>query len=193
MDFELIHVGGIDETFRKMVQKEPALAEIMHANLSFGSTGFSLKLSMPGVTADEIRSFQTPGGIPFAFADEGGLLFGYAQFGPAIEIEFSYNARGLKDVPELWPNEQRKQSGGGEHWLMDMMLIESTTGQVLALRSGTLSPEVSRFCLDNIQRQLESGCIDSHRAGMLVANRTAKYPTIAQAMASCSVRCKTGD
>lgn len=192
MDFELIHVGGIDNTFKGMIEREPSLKQSMHANFGFSATGFSLRLSMPGVTPEEVRSFQSPGGIPFAFAEDEGLLFGYANFGPAIEVEFSYNARGLKDHPELWPKEQIKR-GEGEHWLIDMMLIEATTARVLALRSGTLSPEVSLFCLGNIQRQLEAGCISSQASAVTVLKREAKYPSISKAREACVVRCKTGD
>lgn len=191
-DFEIIQVGGVDQSFKRMMQSEPGLKDIMHANMSFSSTGFSLRLSMPDVTPFEIASFSAPGGVPFAFREEDGLLVGYAKFGDAIEIEFSYNARGLLNEPSLWPKEQMK-GVGGNHWLLDMILIEATTARVLAMRSGTLSPEVSIFCLDNIQRQLESGGIDSQTAQMALARLTARYPTITKAMQSCTVKCKTGD
>ena len=115
-----------------------------------------------------------------------------ARFGPALAFDCSYHghrmAEGTGDRSLPPPTEETSPELRA---LLSVILIEATTGVVLALRAATFAPEFTRALHKAIAEQA-AGAYDRVEHQRWAEALTARYTTL-ELWARCAMRCQGGD
>ena len=155
------------------------------------SGGHELRLFLGGATRHEVEAVRS-GPVQFGFFAEPEGLFLIARFGPTLSFDCSYHWHRMAEVTgdrTLPP--PAEETSPELRALLSVILIEATTGVVLALRAATFSPEFTRAIHRAIAGQA-AGTYDRVEHLRWAEALTARYTTL-ELWARCAMRCKGGD
>jgi hypothetical protein len=156
---------------------------------SFRLGGHELRIFLGGATRREVEAVRS-GPVEFGFfAEPEGLLL-IARFGSQLSFDCCFNwhrvAAEERTLPP--PSEETSREPRAS---ITIILVEATTGMVLALRGVTFSPEFTRALhraiADQAGAPYDRAAHDRWSDGM-VARHFAD-----QLWAECTMRCRGGD
>jgi hypothetical protein len=161
----------------------PELADFNHR-----SGGHELRIFLRSASPTEVKAVRA-GPVEFGFFAEPEGLFVVTRFGPTLSFDCSYQWHRVsaeeRTLPPAW-----EETSPELRALCTIILVEATTGVVLALRAITFSPEFTRSLHRAIAEQA-AGPYDrvAHERwadGMTALNSTALL------WAKCVMRCQGG-
>ena len=106
------------------------------------SGGHELRLFLGGATRHEVEAVRS-GPVQFGFFAEPEGLFLIARFGTRLSFDCSYNWHRLSADDRTLPPPSEETSPKLRA-ILTIILVEATSGVVLALRGVTFSPEFTR-------------------------------------------------
>jgi hypothetical protein len=166
----------------------PAWPDIEGADYNYRGEQHELRLFLAGVKAREITAVRD-GPIDFGLLVEPEGLFLITRFGDTMSFESSYHWFRLDPTERIEPpatEETRPELRA----LITIILVELTTGIVLALRAVTFSPEftraIHRAIRDQIDRPYNAATYERWTRVMM------RYETH-MLWNRCTVRCRGGE
>lgn len=173
-----------------MGERHPALSfphpEAVEYN--YHDAGHELRLIWRDPSAREIEAVRR-GAARFALYTHRDVVFFLYRFGemPWSDAPFSWHLvpEGRRRVPE--------RAGPETRALLQVQLIESRSGTVLALRTLTLSPEFTRLLHAAIRRQSEAPWPGRASYDAQLHEAYRRFPTSAQMAKNATARTKGGD
>jgi hypothetical protein len=161
------------------------------ADYNFCGGGHELRIFLGRATPEEVEAVRSgPAELGF-FAEPPGLVL-VARFGPALAFDGKYHWHRMAEVTgdrSLPP--PAEETSPALRALLSIILVEGTTGRVLALRAATFSPEFTRALHQAIADQA-AGAYDRVEHQRWAEALTARYTTH-QLWGRCSIRCRGGD
>jgi hypothetical protein len=160
------------------------------ADYKFRSGGHELRLFLARATRSEVEAIRS-GPVEFGFFAESMGLSLITRFGSRLSFDCSYHwqraaeATGDRTLPPAW-----EETSPELRALLAIILIEATSGVVLALRSVTFSPEFTR-AIDRAIADQAAGPYDPAGHREWVDGKTGRYSTD-QLWERCTTRCQGG-
>jgi hypothetical protein len=158
------------------------------ADYNYRSGGHELRIFLRAAARSEVEAVQS-GPVEFGFFAEPEGLFLITRFGPRLSFDCSYNwhrvAEGDRSLPP--PSEETSPELRA---LLTIILVEATTGVVLALRGVTFSPEFTRSLHRAIGDQVGAP-YDRAEHQRWAEGMTARLST-EQLWTRCTMRCQGG-
>ena len=153
------------------------------------SGGHELRLFLGGATRHEVEAVRS-GPVQFGFFAEPEGLFLIARFGTRLSFDCSYNWHRLSADDRTLPPPSEETSP--KLWaILTIILVEATSGIVLALRGVTFSPEFTGAIHRAIADQV--GAPYDRTAHERWANETTRRLSTHQLWGRCTMRCRGGD
>jgi len=142
-----------------------------------------LVIGLPQPTPDEVEAFQGPG--RFGLMKHRGITIYTLIFGSIICISTPYHASLLRrpEKPSL--------AGAGEHKLLTMCLVDAPTGEVIAIRTSTISPHVTAMLQQHVCQQVTNPISQNNFLGNF-QDWDSTYPT-PRSVIRASTWCRLGD
>jgi hypothetical protein len=158
------------------------------ADYKFRSGGHELRLFLGGATLEEVEAVRSCP-VEFGFFAEPMGLFLITRFGTRLSFDCSYN------WPRVSPDERTPPPPSEEtspelRAPITIILVEATTGVVLALRAVTFSPEFTRALHRAIADQV--GAPYDRAAHEAWADQTTTRFNTDQLWEKCTMRCQGG-
>ena len=153
------------------------------------SGGHELRLFLGGATRHEVEAVRS-GPVQFGFFAEPEGLFLIARFGTRLSFDCSYNWHRLSADDRTLPPPSEETSPKLRA-ILTIILVEATSGVVLALRGVTFSPEFTRAIHRAIADQV--GAPYDRTAHERWANETTRRLSTHQLWGRCTMRCRGGD
>jgi hypothetical protein len=160
------------------------------ADYNFRSGGHELRICLGRATPAEVEAVRAGPVELGAFAQPAGLVL-VARFGPTLSFDCSYHWHRMAEVTgdrTLPP--PAEETSPTLRALLSVILVEATTGVVLALRAVTFAPEFTRAIHRAIAEQA-AGAYDRVEHQRWAEALTARYTTH-QLWARCAMRCRGG-
>jgi hypothetical protein len=156
---------------------------------NFRSGGHELLLRFAHPAAQEIEDVRR-GECEFALAPVGDILFFLYRFGQAMR---------WSDAPYTWhllPEDQRILSQPPDteksRVLLQVILLDASTGIVQALRGVTLSPAFTRSLHTAIRGQMKTPWVGGQKYDRQLASAYRRYPSSADLLAFATARAEGG-
>ena len=160
------------------------------ANYNFRFGAHELRIFLAGARPREVEAIRS-GPVEFGFFAEPEGLFLITRFGTRMSFECSYHwqraaeATGDRTLPPAW-----EETSPELRALLAIILIEATSGVVLALRTVTFSPEFTR-AIDRAIADQAAGPYDPAGHREWADGMTARLSTD-QLWERCTMRCPGG-
>jgi len=152
------------------------------------SGGHELRLFLGGATRHEVEAVRS-GPVQFGFFAEPEGLFLIARFGTRLSFDCSYNWHRLSADDRTLPPPSEETSPKLRA-ILTIILVEATSGVVLALRGVTFSPEFTR-AIDRSIADQAAGPYDPAGHREWADGMTARLSTD-QRWERCTMRCPGG-
>ena len=134
--------------------------------------GFTLEVFLPQLSIAEILGFKT-GKYKFALTEIDGILFFLSEFRGAISMSDSPFHFGLYNNKESMANDLPKELGEDMGLSLNIIVVDSQTGIIKALRlvglSTNFSKELIRICL--LQSKQDINKLDYNRKLLEIQNK----------------------
>jgi hypothetical protein len=159
------------------------------ADFNYRGGEHELRIFLEGATPREIEAVRS-GPVDFGFFSEPEGLFLITRFGPSLSFDCSYSWHRVDPAERTLPppsEETRPELRA----LCHIILVEATTGVILALRAVSFSPEFTRALHRAIADQA-AGSFDPAAHRQWADRMTRRFPT-GQLWARCTTRCQGGD
>jgi hypothetical protein len=159
------------------------------ADYNYRSGGHELRIFLDGATPTEVKAIESgPEELGF-FAQPEGLFF-IAQFGPTLSFDCSYHWRRLAPENRI-PPPPWEETSPELRALLTIILVDASTGLVLALRTVTFSPEFTRALHRAIANQVDAPY--DRAAHERWADEMTGRNSTEQLWDLCTMRCQGGD
>lgn len=142
-----------------------------------------LIIPMAQATAEEIEAVKT-GDVKLAFTTIGDVIMFQARFGAIIPwCDAAYTWHKLPAEEQIRPPELT----GNQRMMLTIILLEATTGEILAIRAVSMSPTMSKRLNAAINRQADAPFpADYDEQAWGIFNRYSSQQLRDKALASCT-------
>jgi hypothetical protein len=158
------------------------------SDYTYRSAGHELRVFLRDAARAEVVAVQS-GPVEFGFFAEPEGLFLITRFGSKLSFDCSYNWHRVSAEGRTLPPPTEKTSPELRA-RMTIILVEATTGMVLALRTVKFSPEFTRALhraiADQVAAPYDRAAHERWADGMTAQNSTE------QLWARCTMRCQGG-
>jgi hypothetical protein len=161
------------------------------ADLNFRSVAHELRLFLGGATRAEVEAVQS-GPVLFRFFAEPEGLFLITRFGTRMSFDCSYHWRQMAEATgdrTMLP--LSAEASPALRALVTIILVEATSGIVLAIRTVRFSPEFTR-AIHRAIRDQAGAPYDRAAHERWAEGMTARFSTD-QLWVKCTMRCRGGD
>ena len=159
------------------------------ADYNFRLAAHELRMFNADATPAEIAAVDS-GPVEFGLMVEPPGLFLIVRFGPTLRFDCSYNWHMVNPHDRTTPPPFEETLPALRSLIM-LILVEATTGNLLALRAVSFSPEFTRAVHRAISDQI--GASFDRAKHQRWADSMTQHFTSEQPWAQCSIRCCGGD
>ena len=160
------------------------------SDYNFRNGGHELRLFVGGATLPEVEAVRS-GPVQFGFFAEPEGLFLITRFGTRMSFDCSYHWQRMAETTgDRTMPPASEETSPALRALLAIILIEATSGVVLALRTVTFSPEFTR-AIDRAIADQAAGPYDPAGHREWADGMTARLSTD-QRWERCTMRCPGG-
>lgn len=154
-----------------------------------------LYMALPNPTPQEIASVGR-GNAEFALLLEGGLmlfLFHFLTKENEEVLPWGEAPFAVQYIPrdEYVPIDRNFDDGG--HALLHIILVDSLSGVVKAMKATTFSPEFTRVLYQEIARQEDTEALTEAEYEAKLNSIRRRYPEVSSILPKAAARCNGGD
>ncbi|WP_336794295.1 hypothetical protein [Gordonia malaquae] len=151
----------------------------------WGTTNGMLLISQPGITVEEIDSWGPLTRVHFN-AHRGVIVVTLQYLAQGVSVEIPGFRQVGSDFPD-WAVDR-----GGDHLALSVVVVDSTTGIVVAMRLFTVSPHSTKAVIAEA-RERWGEPVDPQTAAADFLDYQRRYPTDKAVRGAAFTSCRPGD